>query len=77
MIILLVILSIPLYIYFIWGLYEPEEALLFGNRWRYGEDPEFSDLQLKLFKYSIWFGLILWTGMLIIQTISAFKYGLF
>lgn len=50
MLFIVVVLSIPVYGYCIWGLFETEEAMLFMDRWRYNEEPEFSELQIKFFK---------------------------
>lgn len=47
MLFIVVVLSIPVYGYCIWSLYEPEEAFFFMDKWRYKEVPELSDLQLK------------------------------
>lgn len=73
MLFLMIILYIPLYIYFIWGIYEPEEAMLFGNRWRFKELPEFTDFQIQLFKYKCIFAIIFLTVIIIIMTIVTFR----
>ncbi|WP_274381817.1 hypothetical protein [Lysinibacillus cavernae] len=39
-----IVLSIPVYGYCMWCLYNPEESYLFFERWRYKETPELSDL---------------------------------
>lgn len=51
MLFIVVVLSIPVYGYCIWSLYEPEEAFFFMDKWRYKEVPELSDLQLKHIRY--------------------------
>lgn len=51
MLFIVVVLSIPVYGYCIWSLYEPEEAFFFMDKWRYKEVPELSDLQLKYIRY--------------------------
>jgi len=33
------------------GFFWPKETFLFGNRWRYNEEPEISDLQIFLTKF--------------------------
>lgn len=38
-----IVLSIPVYGYYIWCLYDPEESFIF-ERWRYKETPTLSDL---------------------------------
>lgn len=56
-----IVISIPVYGFFIWGLYEPEEAMLFIEKWRYKEQPEFSNMQMKLYKLGNICGIILLT----------------
>ena len=56
-----IVISIPVYGFFIWGLYEPEEAILFMEKWRYKEQPEFSNMQMKLYKLGNICGIILLT----------------
>ena len=52
MLFIVVFLSIPLYGYCIWSLYELEEAFFFMDKWRYKELPELSGLQIKSIRYS-------------------------
>ena len=61
MLFITIMLSIPVYGFMIWGLYEPEEAMLFMDKWRYEEQPEFSRMQLKLYKLGNICGVILLT----------------
>ena len=61
MLFITIVLSIPAYGFFIWGLYEPEEAMLFMDKWRYEELPEFSKMQLILYKIGNIGGVILLT----------------
>lgn len=61
MLFMIIVLSIPAYGFFIWGLYEPEEAMLFMDKWRYDELPRFSELQLKFFKIGNILGIVLLT----------------
>lgn len=68
MLFIVIVLSIPAYGFLIWGLYEPEEAMLFMDKWRYKELPEFSDVQLKFFKFGNILGIILVT--LIIMSVA-------
>ncbi|WP_053074955.1 hypothetical protein [Ornithinibacillus californiensis] len=69
---ILLIFSIPVYIFGFWGLYEPEESYLFLDRWRYKEIPELSDIQIKLIKIGSVVGMILWTLLLIYAGIETF-----
>ncbi|MGM9951165.1 MAG: hypothetical protein ACI33P_13620 [Lysinibacillus sp.] len=52
MLFIVIVLSIPVYGYCIWSLYEPEEAFFFMDKWRYKEVPELSELQLKYIRVS-------------------------
>lgn len=52
MLFIVAVLSIPVYGYCIWFLYEPEESFFFMEKWRYKEVPELSDLQIKLIRRS-------------------------
>lgn len=61
MLFIVTVLSIPAYAYCVWGLYEPEEAMLFMDKWRYSELPEFSNLQIKLFKLGNIIGIVVIT----------------
>ncbi|MEG0260000.1 MAG: hypothetical protein RR651_09020 [Lysinibacillus sp.] len=67
-----IILSIPVYGFFIWSLYEPEEAHFFLDKWRYKEIPELSDIQMKLNKIGSIVMMILLTILLIVIAIDAF-----
>lgn len=64
------VLSIPCYIFFIWGLYEPEEAILFLDKWRYDEEPTFSTLQMKLFKLANIGGIVILTVLLLVAAFN-------
>ncbi|MBU9714146.1 hypothetical protein [Evansella tamaricis] len=64
-IILTILLSIPLYGLFIWSYLHPEESMLFGQRWRYQEEPEFSENAIRLSKYGSVIGIITLTIILI------------
>ena len=61
MLFITIVISIPVYGFFIWGLYEPEEAMLFMEKWRYKEQPEVSNMQMKLYKLGNICGIILLT----------------
>lgn len=72
MLFIVVVCSIPIYGYFIWGLYEPEESYFFLDRWRYKEVPELSDIQIKLIKIGSVFGMIVMTFIIIYVAINTF-----
>lgn len=67
-----IVLSIPVYGYCIWSLYDPEESFLFFERWRYKETPEISDLQIKLIRIGSVFGILIVTIYLIVVTLQTF-----
>ncbi|WP_196121303.1 hypothetical protein [Anaerobacillus alkaliphilus] len=50
-IIILFITLIPLYIVLIWTYFNPEESMLYGQRWMYKEQPEFSKRAIKYTKF--------------------------
>lgn len=56
--ILLIILMIPLYGSIIWTYFYPEESLLFGKRWMYKEEPEFSNAIIRYTKFTSMIGMI-------------------
>jgi hypothetical protein len=67
MLFIVIVLSIPVYGYCIWSLYEPEEAFFFMDKWRYKEIPELSESQLKLIRCSSIAVIILMTiGILVL-----------
>lgn len=72
MLYIVIMLSIPVYVYCIWSLYEPEESYFFLDRWRYKEIPELSDMQIKLIKIGSVIGMIVMTMLIIIIAIDIF-----
>ncbi|SOC41482.1 hypothetical protein [Ureibacillus acetophenoni] len=56
--IVITILFIPLYGLLIWSYFDPREALLFGNRWKYKEDPEPSEKLIRYTKFTSKWGMI-------------------
>ncbi|MDN4606388.1 hypothetical protein [Sporosarcina highlanderae] len=44
------IISIPLYLILIWQVFNPEDAVLWGKRWMYKDQPEVSDEAIKYVK---------------------------
>ncbi|PZD93182.1 hypothetical protein DNH61_24355 [Paenibacillus sambharensis] len=55
---------IPLYAVLIWTYFNPEDSILFGNRWKYKEEPEPSDLAVRYVKGASLFSLIALTVIL-------------
>lgn len=73
MLFICIVLSIPVYGYCIWSLYDPEESFLFFERWRYKETPEVSDLQIKLIRIGSVFAMVIVTIYLIVVAIDTFR----
>lgn len=55
----------PFYGLAIWGLVEPDEAILFLEKWRYKEEPVFSEGEMKLFKFRNIFAIVMMTFSII------------
>lgn len=72
MLFVIIVLSIPVYGFSIWSLYEPEESFFFLDRWRYKEIPELSDIQIQLVRIGNVFAMILWTILIIVVVIHSF-----
>ena len=67
MLFILIVLSIPIYGICIWSFIEPEESLMFGNRWRYNGTPEFSEQQILITKIGAIMGIIFMSLLIIIE----------
>ncbi|WP_163971079.1 hypothetical protein [Oceanobacillus halotolerans] len=63
--ILLTFMLILLYAVSIWSYLYPRESMLFLQRWRYKEEPEFTDTAIRLTKFSSMLVMILITIILI------------
>ncbi|ADH98801.1 hypothetical protein [Salisediminibacterium selenitireducens] len=61
----LLVFSIPFFIFSIWTLFEPEESYLFMRRWRYERTPEISDLHKKTIRVGTVLGMIFWSFLLL------------
>ena len=72
MLFIMIVLSIPVYGFSIWSLYEPEESFFFLERWRYKEIPELSEIQIKMIRIGSVVGMIVWTLFLIFVAIDTF-----
>ncbi|MFC7687118.1 hypothetical protein [Ureibacillus sp. GCM10028918] len=72
MLFIVFVLSLPVYTLAIYGLLEPREAILFMDRWKYKEEPEFSDLQMKWFKWGNIAAIVFATILIIISAIITF-----
>ncbi|CAM4425243.1 hypothetical protein [Paenibacillus tarimensis] len=55
---------IPLYAVLLWTYFNPVESMLFGNRWKYKEEPEPTDLAIRYVKGASLFSLIALTVIL-------------
>ncbi|MCC3356031.1 hypothetical protein [Bacillus sp. REN16] len=71
-VILFFILMIPLYAVLIWTYFYPEESMLFGQRWMYKEDPEFSDDAIRYTKFGAIVGISLITMVFALSIIDHF-----
>ncbi|PYF05705.1 hypothetical protein LG296_09445 [Ureibacillus chungkukjangi] len=72
MLYLAIVFSLPIYTFAIFGLYYPQDMILFMDRWRYSEEPEFSDLQMTLFKWGNIAAIVIVTIFLIFSGIITF-----
>lgn len=73
MLFVLIVLSIPVYLFNIWALYEPEETFLFLRRWQYKDTPQITDFHKKLIRISSAVMMVFWTLLLIQAGIDAFQ----
>jgi hypothetical protein len=48
----ILVIMIPIYGLLIWTYYNPEESMLFGNRWMYKEEPEISITAIRYTKFA-------------------------
>ncbi|CAG9621534.1 hypothetical protein [Sutcliffiella rhizosphaerae] len=55
------ILIIPLYGVLIWTYFYPEESMIFGHRWKYREEPEFSDVAVSFTRFGAIVGIFFLT----------------
>lgn len=72
MLFIIILLSIPVYVYCIWSLYKPEESFFFLDRWRYKEIPELSDIQIKFIRIGGVIGMVVMTIIIIVVAIDTF-----
>lgn len=69
---LFIIFSIPLYWALIYGYLFPEESMLWGRRWMYDDEPEFSDVAILYTKYISLFGIIVISIVLLFRGLIVF-----
>ena len=70
---LLIIFLIPVYGLLIWAYIEPEESLLFGKRWMYEEEPEFSEEAISFNKRASLIAIIIITLFVLLGIYRSFK----
>ena len=70
---ILLIFSIPVYGFGIYGYKEPEDSYMIGKRWMYDNEPELSKEAIKLHKNISLITIIVWTILLISGFISVFR----
>ena len=75
-VILGLILMIPLYALLIWTYFYPEDSMLFGQRWMYKEEPEFSDDAIRYTKFGARVGMLLITMVFILYIVDHFMFRL-
>jgi len=61
--IVMIIFMIPIYGLIIWSYFNPEESLLSGRRWKYEEEPTFSN---ELIRYTKFTSLVAMIGLPIV-----------
>lgn len=67
--IFLFIICIPLYLILIWQVFDTEEAILWGKRWMYKEQPEISDEAIKYTKIMSIIGIVVLTFIFVVSFI--------
>lgn len=60
------ILCLPLYAVLIWQYVNPEEAMLWGKRWMYNDEPQITESAVRYTKLSSLFGIIFISIILVI-----------
>ncbi|WP_010676629.1 hypothetical protein [Bacillus timonensis] len=75
--ILYFIFMIPVYAVLIWTYFNPEESMLFGERWMYKEEPEFSDDAIRYTKFMAGVCIFLISLIFVLQVTEHFIIRLF
>ncbi|MDQ0252684.1 hypothetical protein J2S74_000056 [Evansella vedderi] len=70
--ILLIILMIPVYWALIYAYLFPEESILWGQRWKYDDEPEVSDLAITVTKTGSLIGIIVLSVIIVISLLPHF-----
>jgi hypothetical protein len=70
-----IILALPMYIVLIWIYFNPREGMLFGQRWKYKDEPDFTDEALWFTRSASAIGLFFIT-IVLVSTIFNPMYGL-
>lgn len=65
------LLLVPFYTVLIWTYFYTEESLMWGNRWKYKEEPELSDELIRFTKIKTILGILFLT---IFSLIIFFKF---
>lgn len=69
---LLIVFLIPIYGVLIWAYIDPVSSYLFGRRWMYKKDPEFSEETIKIFKKVVMALIVVITFMLVVIIYQSF-----
>ncbi|MCR8644225.1 hypothetical protein NV379_16345 [Paenibacillus sp. N1-5-1-14] len=68
--IVLFIIMLPLFALLIWGIIDPLEFLLFGSRWKYDVEPEYSEGYLRYTRIACVVSLVVITLIFLFGIIS-------
>ncbi len=69
------IIAAPIYIVLIWNYFNPREGMLFGQRWKYREEPNFTDEAMWFNRFASGIGLFFIT-IVLVSTIFKPLYGI-
>jgi len=70
---ILIIFLIPIYGLLFWAYKDPKASYLFGRRWMYKEEPEFSEESIMFLKKSAIVFIVIITLMLILTICRSFS----
>lgn len=70
------LIMLPLYAVLIWSYFYPVESMLFGERWLYKDEPEFSDIAIGYTKLISIIGIFILTMILVSLIFNHFLISL-
>ncbi|MDG5788536.1 hypothetical protein QA612_13700 [Evansella sp. AB-P1] len=74
--ILTILICAPVYGILVWTYFYPEDSMLFLERWKYNEEPEFSELAIANAKFSAVFGIYIITIFILITIFQHYFFSL-